>query len=125
MPAARPACPPGRLSLNPGLEQVTVSFRHAVPPPVAVLHVIFSYALRPGLSGFYRSNYTLPDGGEGVLATTQFEATAARTAFPCFDEPALKVRATAGAATVLWEGAVGETLAPAACECLCQRRSSV
>jgi len=56
----------------------------------------FNYKLRERLSGFYRSHY---EGGndeaeeeekEHVMATTQFEANSARTAFPCFDEPGFK-----------------------------------
>ncbi|MCL4131802.1 UNVERIFIED_CONTAM: hypothetical protein GTU68_054331 [Idotea baltica] len=39
--------------------------------------------------GFYRSSY-FEDDVEIFLGTTQFEATDARRAFPCFDEPALK-----------------------------------
>ena len=37
----------------------------------------------------YRSKYT-QDGEERYAATTQFESTDARRAFPCWDEPALK-----------------------------------
>ncbi len=37
-----------------------------------------------------RSTYTLGDGKQHLLATTQFEAASARSAFPCFDEPAMK-----------------------------------
>ena len=50
----------------------------------------FTGPLRENLYGFYRSSYTGLDGQKHMLATTQFEATSARYAFPCMDEPALK-----------------------------------
>ena len=55
----------------------------------ATLHLAFSGILNDKLAGFYRSKYTV-DGEVRYLATTQFEATDARRAFPCWDEPALK-----------------------------------
>ncbi|KAM9960514.1 hypothetical protein ACTFIW_009656 [Dictyostelium discoideum] len=47
--------------------------------------------LRPNFKGFrfYRSKYVV-NGEDRYIGTTQFEATDARRAFPCFDEPALK-----------------------------------
>ncbi len=42
------------------------------------------------LVGFYLSRFADEDGNEHKLATTQFEATHARKAFPCWDEPAHK-----------------------------------
>jgi aminopeptidase N len=52
----------------------------------------FEYLLSTGLEGFYRSSYIGQGGKEVWLAATSFEPMSARKAFPCFDEPALKVR---------------------------------
>ena len=56
----------------------------------AVLRIHFSGTLNDLLAGFYRSSYRTPAGEERFLATTQFEATDARKAFPCWDEPSVK-----------------------------------
>ncbi|KUI66742.1 Aminopeptidase 2, mitochondrial [Cytospora mali] len=60
----------------------------------AQLEIKFTGQLNDKMAGFYRSTYKKPDGTEGILATTQMEATDARRSFPCFDEPALKATFT-------------------------------
>ncbi|HEU4866690.1 MAG TPA: M1 family metallopeptidase [Actinomycetota bacterium] len=50
----------------------------------------FRGVLNDKLEGFYRSSFTDPEGNDRVIATTQFESTDARLAFPCWDEPDLK-----------------------------------
>ena len=60
----------------------------------AQLEIVFTGQLNEKMAGFYKSTYTRSDGTEGILATTQMEATDARRAFPCFDEPALKASFT-------------------------------
>ncbi|KAK9730668.1 Peptidase M1 N-terminal domain [Popillia japonica] len=52
----------------------------------------FSGILNSQNDGFYLARYTDEEGNTRKLATTQFEATSARRAFPCFDEPALKAQ---------------------------------
>ncbi|XP_006867950.1 PREDICTED: endoplasmic reticulum aminopeptidase 1 [Chrysochloris asiatica] len=54
--------------------------------------VVLDYTgnLSESFHGFYKSTYRTKEGEVRVLASTQFEPTAARMAFPCFDEPALK-----------------------------------
>ncbi|KAH8676688.1 peptidase family M1-domain-containing protein [Tricladium varicosporioides] len=60
----------------------------------AQVEIKFTGQLNDKMAGFYRSTYKNADGSEGILATTQMEATDARRAFPCFDEPALKAAFT-------------------------------
>ncbi len=54
------------------------------------LKLTFSGTLNDKLRGFYRSKYKNREGEWRWLAATQFEATDARRAFPCWDEPAFK-----------------------------------
>ena len=54
------------------------------------LHVKWEAKLNDNLCGFYRSKYTDQEGKERWMAVTQFEATDARRAIPCWDEPARK-----------------------------------
>ena len=71
-------------------ETVTISFPETVEAGPAQLDLRFAGELNDKLRGFYRSQYVNPEGEVSYLATTQFEATDARRAFPCWDEPACK-----------------------------------
>lgn len=54
-----------------------------------ILIIAYDGILNNHMEGFYRSQYTV-DGQTRYIATTQFESTDARQAFPCYDEPDFK-----------------------------------
>ena len=72
------------------IETVTFEVAGAVPAGAATLEVTFRGVLNDQLHGFYRSTYDDAEGTTHAIATTQFEATDARRAFPCWDDPAYK-----------------------------------
>lgn len=77
-----------RILLVPGAQTVEFTFPGPTSCGVQIkLYISFQGKLNDLLAGFYRSK--LNDQGE-YLGCTQFEATDARRAFPCWDEPARK-----------------------------------
>jgi puromycin-sensitive aminopeptidase len=81
---------PAAIALDEAAERCRLSFAEAVPAGECRLDVAFSGTLNDKLRGFYRSQYKDEAGTSHPLAATQFEATDARRAFPCWDEPAFK-----------------------------------
>ena len=82
--------PASNIRYDEGSETVTFEFHTPIPVGEAQLVLHFTGELNDRLQGFYRSTYQTIEGETRVLAATQFEATDARRAFPCWDEPARK-----------------------------------
>jgi puromycin-sensitive aminopeptidase len=82
-------------------ERATLTLAQQAAPGAWKLEILFQGILNDDLRGFYRSVYTDDAGNEKTIATTQFEATDARRAFPCWDEPEHK--ATYGVTLVVDE----------------------
>jgi puromycin-sensitive aminopeptidase len=81
---------PATVSFDAEAERATLHFPSELPAGDATLTLRFRGVLNDKLVGFYRSTFTDDHGAERVLATTQMEATDARRAFPCWDEPDAK-----------------------------------
>jgi puromycin-sensitive aminopeptidase len=93
----------GIVALDHGVERARLLFQEPLSPGPWHLSLKFNGSLSDKLRGFYRSTVKRSptseasppgsgsgDTGAGALAVTQFEATDARRAFPCWDEPDLK-----------------------------------
>ena len=76
----------GKISYNKKAETATLAFPKSLKSGKGELKITFKGILNDKMRGFYRSKY----GDEKHLATTQFESTDARRAFPSFDEPSQK-----------------------------------
>ncbi len=71
-------------------EQLVVDLGGPRAPGPIEFSASFNGQLNDDLRGFYRSTFTDDDDNEHIIATTQFQSTDARRAFPCWDEPDMK-----------------------------------
>lgn len=78
------------IELEQQTQRARLSFQEAIDPGEWTLALLFEGTLNDRLRGFYRSTYKDASGITQTLAATQFEATDARRAFPCWDEPDFK-----------------------------------
>lgn len=76
---------PAAVSVDPGSETITLTLTREIPAGPAMAGLTFSGRLNQQMKGLYEAK-----AGTERYAFTQFEATDARRAFPCFDEPAMK-----------------------------------
>jgi puromycin-sensitive aminopeptidase len=78
------------VAIDEALQRCRLTVSAPLTPGEWRLHFLFRGVLNDKLRGFYRSTYKDRHGSTQTIAATQFEATDARRAFPCWDEPDFK-----------------------------------
>ena len=71
-------------------ERICLSSKNEIKKGDYKLYLEFNSEITNDLKGFYRSKFLTKEEEEKWIATTQFEPTSARNAFPCWDEPEYK-----------------------------------
>lgn len=82
----------GQVTINSADQLAKIRFSSPLKQGDGTLKLNFTGNLNDQMKGFYRCSYKTPDGEERISASTQFETTYARRAFPCWDEPAIKAQ---------------------------------
>ncbi len=75
-----------KIRLDAEAQRAHIELQETAEPGQWLLHLAFSGAMNPRLTGFYLSTYE-QDGVTHPIGCTHFESTDARRAFPCWDEP--------------------------------------
>ncbi|TBU06004.1 aminopeptidase [Hamiltosporidium magnivora] len=70
-------------------EKAILKFPQIIEPSIIKLEIGFTRTLKTNINGFYIGNCTIKDK-KSILLSSHFEPTAARQAFPCFDQPDMK-----------------------------------
>lgn len=80
------------IDYNEKNDTVAISLKSEIPANATSVTAVILYSgvIQQNMSGFYKSSYKDADGNDKIQLSTQFEATDARAAFPCMDEPNLK-----------------------------------
>nr|XP_034185421.1 putative aminopeptidase-2 [Osmia lignaria] len=78
--------------LNPNTQTLSIFMKNFIKSDKLFVDITYTGNLNDDMEGFYRSHYVNSKKQLRWLATTQFEPTYARQAFPCFDEPAMKAK---------------------------------
>ncbi len=89
-PGSGPATDITSIALHEKEDRAQLTLQEPAQPGSYILRLSFTGILNDKLRGFYLSRFTDSAGAERLIATTQFESTDARRAFPCFDEPEFK-----------------------------------
>ena len=86
------ACTVGDTAADFALDSSKQTLTISLPPKADVpltIHLDYNGRINNQYAGLYRSRYVV-DGQTRYMASTQFQASDARRAFPCFDQPGLK-----------------------------------